>query len=572
MPAAPRRTVRSVLEAFDTTFSSVAASFVRGEYALWLGSGISRYVVPDLGALLRNLVTFLQSHADWSDETCRFRASLAEILEISGVGAPDRAAMDLSTAFDTWPGAPQLLKRMISAYAEILDVGVEGEDDDYLIWTAMDAAETYGSDSLLPDIEHVCIAILMLEGVVRAAPTTNWDGLVEVAMQQLTGDAVRHLRVVVEPSDFLAADDRPQLVKFHGCAVRALADPTNNRTRLIARKSQIAGWTANPDNKLMKHRLEFLFATQPALIVGLSAQDANIHTMLFGATHTLVRVWPTAPPAVVFADEQLSQHHRLVLTATYGQSYSPNRASIQSEALLGAYAKPTLVALVLFTLADKACHLLAEECFPTLGAAEIEALRKCVLDLRDGLSVVAEADMQGFVDGVVNSLGLLLATFRTGEVPSAGRYKPLSTNCVERALHDPNFPRQSFGRLALAVALLAHGHAQGSWTLTHGDIDDPAHGVLRTTAADGRVSKVYVVSDAGVLSRLESNGVVDVGDPDVVVVHTGAVPMRRPRSPGTRFPRTIRPGGREIDLAQVLDDSGSFTELVDAFALAGAMT
>ena len=79
------------------------------------------------------------------------------------------------------------------------------------MWEAVDAAETYGNPDLVPDAEHLCIAILMMEGVIRSAPTTNWDGLVEAAMSRLTGNATNHLRVVVLPNDLRDPDARPEL-------------------------------------------------------------------------------------------------------------------------------------------------------------------------------------------------------------------------------------------------------------------------------------------------------------------------------------------------------------------------
>src|SRR5690606_25485316 len=129
--------------------------------------------------------------------------------------------------------------------------------------------------------------------------------------------------------------------------------------RLIARESQISGWTTKPDNKLMKERLEFLLASNPAFVVGLSAQDANIHTMFNEARRNLVKTWPAAPPAIVCADEQLGPHHKHMLKVVYGdEAFSVNGTEINASALLGAYAKPALLALVLYVLSDKLCTLL----------------------------------------------------------------------------------------------------------------------------------------------------------------------------------------------------------------------
>jgi hypothetical protein len=166
----PRNTVAEVLECFDDEFAEVAAAFARGEYPLWLGSGISRDVVPDVPTLLQRILEFLQTRVDVSNPTCRFRAALAEILEAAG--------------------SP--------------------------------AAAGFGH----------------------------------------------------EPTSVV-------------CAVRAAKDPDEYRKRLIARISQISGWTEKSENQMMKDRLGYLFGSRPALIVGMSAQDANIHTVF----HKAIQNW-----------------------------------------------------------------------------------------------------------------------------------------------------------------------------------------------------------------------------------------------------------------------------------------
>lgn len=45
-------------------FSAFAEGFCSGEYLLWLGSGISRDVVPGVPAMLRRMLEFLRSRID----------------------------------------------------------------------------------------------------------------------------------------------------------------------------------------------------------------------------------------------------------------------------------------------------------------------------------------------------------------------------------------------------------------------------------------------------------------------------------------------------------------------------
>ena len=159
------------------------------------------------------------------------------------------------------------------------------------------------------------------------------------------------------------------LVKFHGCAVKAAEDPHHYRHLLIARLTQISGWTADPEKRLMKERLEYLLTSQPALIIGLSAQDQNIQAMLHQARQNLARDWPELHrqrSCSLMWDSR--SHHTHTLEATYGSNYHRHKDDIDASALLGAYAKPVLLGLVLFALADKLCSLIPETSGLTLSA------------------------------------------------------------------------------------------------------------------------------------------------------------------------------------------------------------
>ena len=68
--------------------------------------------------------------------------------------------------------------------------------------------DTYGTLQE-PDCEHLCIAILALEGVLGNAVSANWDGLIEAAVAQLAGHPDHVMRVVVLPEE--AAGTQPAL-------------------------------------------------------------------------------------------------------------------------------------------------------------------------------------------------------------------------------------------------------------------------------------------------------------------------------------------------------------------------
>jgi hypothetical protein len=246
----PRTTVEEVLACLEDEFAVFAEAFCRGEYVLWLGSGISRDVVPGVPVLLQRMLEFLRVNINDAHPDCRFKKALDEVLDVAGVPDAIRTSVDLSSPVTTWPALDDITNRLVDRYSSVLNVQVREEAADFLVWTGLDVPATYGDPVLEPDVEHFCVAILMLEGVVQSAPTTNWDGLVEAAMQQLVGDADRFLSVVVTADDFRASGHQAELVKFHGCAVRAAADEGKYRSRLIARTAQISGWTTKPENEL----------------------------------------------------------------------------------------------------------------------------------------------------------------------------------------------------------------------------------------------------------------------------------------------------------------------------------
>jgi hypothetical protein len=169
----PRATVVDVLCCLDDEFAAFADGFARGEYLLWLGSGISRDVVPSVPVLLQRMLEFLRSGIDPADQDCRFRAALEEVLDVGGVPETVRSNLNLGEAVDTWDGVGDIVNRLVDRYSDVLNVQVPGEADDFLVWIGLDIAATYGNARLEPDAEHLCVAILMLEGVVRSAPTTG---------------------------------------------------------------------------------------------------------------------------------------------------------------------------------------------------------------------------------------------------------------------------------------------------------------------------------------------------------------------------------------------------------------
>ncbi len=577
MSGAPGRqqvggTTVDVLASFDGRLRAVASGVSRGDYVFWLGSGLSRSVVPDVGQLLKNLLSFLQERVDPTDEACRFMKAVNDILDISGILQADRQGIDLTTPVESWPDVDDLVQRLTDRYSTVLDVVVNDEDPDFLVWEGIDVAHTYGSPDLEPAAEHLCLAILILEGVVRSAPSANWDGLIERAIERMTGEVDGLLRVVVRPEEFSEPDSRCDLIKFHGCAVKAREDPGTYRQWLIARDSEISGWTTKPEHSVMKGHLEHLVATSGALVVGLSAQDANLHTILHQASENLGRVWPVDPPAVAFALESLDHHQKLVLSITYGASYSTNRKEIEESALLGAYAQSLLLGLVLFTLADKLASLIFSISAAVLDDATKDELEAGVRSLRDAIAGTVGDDASAFVVRLIAAVGSVMSVFRTG-LPvdaSAGHYHPLTAQPIGQTLLDPNVDTDALGFLAVAASLLGRGIATDLWELKVGDVGKPEEGVCTVAAASGD-SRIFLVRDSGVLSQLEGRGYVDMTDPHVLAIHAKEIPPRQVRSPRGRLGRTGRQRAREIAIESLVSASADSEALMSSFRQGAAL-
>ena len=577
MPVPPIRTVAGVLAEFDSGFSEFAASFTAGDYVLWLGSGISRDVVPDVQDLLIRVLEMLRSNIDQSNPECPYLAALKEALSLAGLSQAEADAIDLAMPVTSWADHDQIARRLTSKYAEVLDLPVSGQPADYLVWNGLDVPGTYGNPALAPDVEHFCVALLILEGVVGSAVTANWDGLIEQALAALAKEPEAIIRVIVRGEDFRQSKRRGELIKFHGCAVRARDDEGTYRPLLTARQQQISGWTERSENRVMRNQLETLYTANPSLVIGLSIQDANMHTMIARSSEDLPRPWPHTPPAVVLTEEQLQPYHRLVLQTTYGSTtYAADATAINQSAVLGSFAKPTLLALLLWTFTDKLLWVLS--CLPVNSywdASQTGRLRFDLQQLRDIVASYAEPDNRAFLSQLINLSSLILGVFRSGHAPASGgaTYEPLSDRPIRDALLNPDFPAAAFGHLAIAISLLGRGHAAGAWTLLPGTTGIAKEGVVRLvtppSSSASREVRVFLVKDASAAITLTMDGLADEDDPSTLFVLAERESTSSVRSPRPRYGRVGATGATRVSIADIYEAAGSADDLYSDFKLAG---
>src|SRR4051794_28617423 len=111
MTVMPRTTVVEVLACLEDEFAAFAEGFCVGEYLLWLGSGISRDVVPSVPIMLQRMLEYLRTSIDPADPSCRFKRALEEVLDVGGVPASVRAALDLDVAAENWTAIDDIVGR-----------------------------------------------------------------------------------------------------------------------------------------------------------------------------------------------------------------------------------------------------------------------------------------------------------------------------------------------------------------------------------------------------------------------------------------------------------------------------
>lgn len=358
MTSAVDISVEKTLELLDGPLASIAAGIAQDRYAFWLGSGISFGRMASLKELIARVLDHLQQRVT-PDAGCRFRRALKEILRLAHLSTADQAAIDLGNSIAAWPHLESLIDRLASDYARLLDQQVDGELPDYLLWHGVNVPDTYGDLTVEPDSEHLCLAVLILEGVSSDMPSANWDGLVERAVDAIAPGSPA-IVVCVEPDDLRKPVYKTRLYKFHGCAILAGRDQARYRPRLIGRQSQIIGWSTRAENVAMVEHLIDLATTKRTLMLGLSTQDVNIQAIFASAQSRMPWPWPSDPPAYVFSEDRLGVDQRILLQNVYREAYSAaNRHAIEDSALIRAYAKPLLCALALHVVCSKLGLLIA---------------------------------------------------------------------------------------------------------------------------------------------------------------------------------------------------------------------
>lgn len=539
----------------------LAEGIINDQYAFWLGSGISRDKMPDLRNLAKRVLVSLQARIDQTNAGCRYRGALNAVVALANPSDDETTGIDYTQSADQWPSFEALAGRLVNNYARMLNVTVDGEEADFLLWDILDAANVYSNSAVEPDAEHLCLAALAIEGVASEMPSANWDPLVERAVTLLAG-VQPILRVAIAPQDVRGNRRRANLYKFHGCAQAARDNPGQFRSLLVARQNQINGWVAK--NPVMAPVLTNLIVTRPTIMLGLSAQDSNIQGLFAAAEAQLAWRWPSHPPAYVFAENALGGDQESLLQNVYHLDYTPdNRPQMAAEALVQAYAKPLLLALFLYVITSK-LKMLVGHGLAGLSDGDRQKLRDGLEHARnhvaDGLAPTAAA-----VKELLQLSGRTMAMLREGELPNAanGAYSPISPDPVDRMPADPTLAGSGVCQFAIASGLIGLGLQRGLWRASKSDLADNTSGAFVLAGRSGP-ARIYFAATPRAAIRLGTNGLIADND-DAVIIHSHESPSAMPRSPRRPPGRTGLASIREVSVEQLLTDGTEVEDLLERF-------
>jgi hypothetical protein len=575
-PTANEITVREVLARFEVEFAPVADAVENGEFALWVGSGISRQA-PNLGNLIEQAFDYIRERAIDPATAAAYMPALEEALGLAEVG-PALVQAQYGQPLAVWPEHDEIIDRLWTKYSRVLDIRIAGTDADFILWGAIDIRRAFEHPAP-PAAEHLCIAILILEGAVQAIASANWDGFIEAAVERLSNSVPGVLQVVVDPDQLRGPAGLARLLKFHGCIVHATREPLVFRRFLTGSHTQIMDWPEKAEFAAMRNAVVGLATAQKTLVLGLSIQDNNLQTLFARAKAVHAWPWPCAPaaPAHVFCEDKIQQGQRDVLRLSYGDAYNANPVAVHEATLLRAWGEKALIALVLRLLAGKLTRLM-ELALTALGKGPIAgALEPSLKALWNDISDFAvpapgAQNRTAFVNRAIALWSCMLSLFRGGALPAnPDAYETLSNSTPNLIAADPNAQAMGLGRLGVALSLLQYGRAARLWELRQPASNDLTSGAMtaRASRPDGVDRPLFVVKSATEAIALKSNGAF--ANDNAIVIHaddawhrlagSGASARRVRAAPG----RTGRVGETHVSLGDLLARCGDAATLQQEF-------
>jgi hypothetical protein len=277
--------------------------------------------------------------------------------------------------------------------------------------------------------------------------------------------------------------------------------------------------------------------------------------------------WPSEPPALVFAEDELGPWQKQMVKMTYGdETVAARRDEIFAASRVRAYAKPLLAALVLDVLARKACALIRSA--DGLGDADKEALCDGVRGLRDVIARTAGTGEKDFVVTLLAVMARAVSLFRRGsEPPSLSIYEHLTMQPASQVATGPAVDSDGVRELAVCLALLSCGVVSAGWRLDVSPTATGGNGALRVTESSGAEHAVFLAVSGHAALELARRGVAGSAIPDAVVIRCDDPGDPSARSPSVPPGRTGATAGAEVAIRQLVRDSSDLEALHRAFCL-----
>ena len=425
----------------------------------------------------------------------------------------------------TQPERNAIIRELWNKYSRVLDIRIKDKPPDFILWEAVDIQAAF-ADPEPPVAEHLCIAILILEGAVGTIASANWDGFIEAAILRLCPSAHDLLQVAINPDQLRNAAGRPKLLKFHGCIIHAAKDPVAFRKYLTGSHTQIIEWPDDPKFTAMRNAVIDVATNHKSLVVGLSIRDNNLQGIFSKAKQVNPWSWPCAPqaPGHVFCEDDITQGQIDVLKIVYGDAYNDHVDAIHTSTHLRAWGEQVLLALVLKLIADKLIKLM-ELALNEAGKASMKTeFAALLIDLRDHIADLTICDRTAFTNAAIALWSRLLSLFRRGALPAnAEAYEVVSGSVPDKLEADQNAQANGLGRLGVALSLLQHARVSGLWELAPTGATKETAGALtaRGNWQGAPERPLFLVKSATEAIALQRNGAF--ANDKAIVVHADDV-------------------------------------------------
>lgn len=524
---------------------------------MWIGSGISWGIAPDLVELIARVLRFLRDRA-LSAEPDATEHEVA-LLEIMDSFLPGERVKYLAGRAE-WE--PPDLEHLRDQYSRVLGVGVKGKPNDYLLIDGAGLPELYGDPALRPGPTHELLAMLIFEGCATHLASGNWDGLVEKALREISSiDTL--LSVYVDVNDPRDANGNAEIAKFHGCAVLAHADPGRYRGKIIATTAQISKLHGDPEFEHMKERLRDLATRMRSLVLGLSVQDSDLLAVFQGAASRSPWSWDPDHPAYLFAEPSLLMGQKDVLEVAYGDEFGRERAEITRRSALGSYAGPVLAALIVEVLGVKLATAL--ERHHRLPSDVISSLQHGVRRLI--LRVIAGhgRDESTLVRFLLGGYADFLRTFVGPATVGAARYIPFARGTKAHVESDMAILGMGIDLLAVVLGLVGLGELSGRWRASLADDSAGSRISFARRRSAPRTTVIVVRSAAEAIAVMASDDWIQ-GEGDMALLQMQIGAASPTRSPGGKLGRrrTSR-SRRDVSWSELADSVTDADELMTRF-------